>query len=124
MRQTNEPEVLCTPNHDDIRGICLSPLDWQLAERYLVVWAKIRAEAHRQTLKISEEQAERQADADRQMREERTGRQGERRQGRAELFLLRLRLRFSGGCRREVMRQMTSLKCFAHRTMMTYEAFV
>ena len=79
--------MLCTPNHDDIRGICLSPLDWQLAGRYLVVWAKIRAEAHRQIDKRTEEQAGRQADADRQMREERTGRQGERRQGRAELFL-------------------------------------
>ena len=70
----DEPEVLCTPNHDDIRGICPSPLDWQLAEKCLVVWAKIRAEAHRQTDQNTEEQAERQADTAWQMREERTGR--------------------------------------------------
>ena len=65
MKTDDEPEVLCTPNHDDIRGICLSPLDWQLAGRCFAVWAKIRAEARRQTDKRTEEQAGRQADADR-----------------------------------------------------------
>ena len=33
----DEPEVLCTPNRDDIRGICLCLLDWQLAEKCVVV---------------------------------------------------------------------------------------
>ena len=87
----DEPEVLCAPNHDDIRGICLSPLDWQLAEECLLVWAKIRADAHRQTDKRTEEQAGRQADADRKKGH---GDRGKESGAGLSCSWLRLRLRF------------------------------
>ena len=49
----DEPEVLCTPNHDDIRGICLSPLG-NLLECAWLSGQRIRAEAHWQTDKRTE----------------------------------------------------------------------
>ena len=90
----DEPEVHCTPNRDDIRGICLIRLGELNAPSHCLLACCVDGQA---ALGL-----------------------GFAKCGEFRWILSSFRMR--GQCL--VMRQMTSLKCIAHQIVMIYEAFV